>query len=128
MNEAFEKPNRLYESISLGNSIELCKKENLITEKEKKILFDTIRELMRNGFSHADTSKILANVSDDMPMFQTTLKNPSQIEKISLNPKVVPFLQTLAIAQFAKSNATNYFSFVFNLLEKLESRLLGNSP
>jgi len=53
-NSVFEGPNRKYSSSSLSNSIEQCKKQSLITQLEKDFLFNTIREVMRNGFSHAD--------------------------------------------------------------------------
>jgi hypothetical protein len=123
-NSIFEGPTKLYSSISLGNSIEFCKKEGLITDLEKDTLFNVIRELMRNGFSHADSTKVLANIPDAMPMFQGNLNDPTNLQPITLNPKIVPPLQSLHMEQFAKANAKNYFSYVFKLLENIELRLL----
>jgi len=69
-NSIFGEPNKKYSSIPLGNSIEKCKKLELITENEEIFLFNTIRKLMRNGFSHADSSEILEHLPDDSKMFQ----------------------------------------------------------
>ncbi|MGN6212029.1 hypothetical protein [Parafilimonas sp.] len=123
-NSVFLEPHQKYSSINLGNSIELCRKENLITESEKDTLFTTVRELMRNGFSHADATKILANLPDKVQMFQGTLNEPTKLEEISMNPKVIPPLQALHMENFAKLNATNYFKYVFKLLEDIENRIV----
>ncbi len=123
-NSVFEGPTKMYSSIPLGNSIELCKKESLITETEKNTLFNVIRELMRNGFSHADTTKVLANIPDAIPMFEGSFSDPTNLQPISLNPKIVPPLQSWHMEQFAKANAKDYFSYVFELLENIELRLM----
>lgn len=75
----FEEPNRKYTSISLGNSIEKCRKLDLITENEKVFLFDTIREYMRNGFSHADSTKILNGLPDETIMFQAVFQTRQKL-------------------------------------------------
>ena len=67
--EIFNEPCEKYDSKSLGNSIELCKKEGLINEDEKEFLFFKIKEFMRNGFSHADSSKILAGLPEKSTFF-----------------------------------------------------------
>ena len=102
----------------------MCRKENLINEKEKDTLFTTIRELMRNGFSHADITKVLANLPDEVQMFQGSFNDPTKLVEISLNPKIVPPLQSLHMESFAKQNATNYFKYVFKLLENIENRIV----
>ena len=123
-NEVFEGPNRKYGSISLGNSIEKCKKFELITKNEKTFLFDIIRELMRNGFSHADSSKILADLPDETKMFQGSFSNPNaDLREVSINQKIIPIFQALQMQDFAKENAKPYFNFVFNLIFKIEERL-----
>lgn len=67
--EIFNEPCEKYDSKSLRNSIELCKKEGLINEDEKEFLFFKIKEFMRNGFSHADSSKILAGLPEKSTFF-----------------------------------------------------------
>lgn len=122
-NDIFTEPNRKYNSITLANSVEKCKKHNLITEKEKKVLFNTIRELMRNGFSHADSTKILENLPNESEMYHANLINPTNIQKVGLNQKIIPFMQALQLEEFAKEHAKDYFEFVFNLTFKIEKRL-----
>jgi hypothetical protein len=122
----FEEPNRKYSSISLGNSIEKCLKFNLITQSEKSILFDTIRNLMRNGFSHADSSKILNGIPDEITMFQGSFLNPTEINPVIVKQKVIPFIQALHIENFAEDNAVNYFEYVFKLIQKIDQRIVNN--
>lgn len=122
-NSAFEGPHKKYSSLILGNSIEKCKEQNLISENERNYLFNTIRELMRNGFSHADSSRILANLSEDSIAFQGNLKNPTEIKEVSLNQKVIPFLEGENMAIFARENALCYFEFVIALILQIEKRL-----
>ncbi|MBX2966821.1 MAG: hypothetical protein KF845_11795 [Cyclobacteriaceae bacterium] len=123
-NEVFKEPNRKYGSIPLGNSIEKCKKLGLLSEQEKHFLFNIIRELMRNGFSHADSSKILADLPDNSPMFQGSLTNPNaDLKEVGINQKIIPTFQALQMENFAKENAKDYFDFVFHLIFRIEERL-----
>ncbi len=119
----FEEPNKKYSSIALGNSIEKCRKLNLITDDEKTFLFDTIREFMRNGFSHADSTKILDGIPDETTMFQGSFSNPKEIKPVTVNQKVIPFIQAIHIENFAKGNAVNYFDYVFELTKNIDKRL-----
>ena len=121
---AFAEPNKKYSSIPLGNSIEKCRKLDLITENEKVFLFNTIRELMRNGFSHADSTKILNRIPDEKTMFQGSFSNPTEIKPIIVNQKIIPFMQAIYIENFAKENAANYFDYVFELINKIDKRLI----
>jgi hypothetical protein len=123
-NSVFEEPNKIYGSIDLGNSIEKCKKLGLISAEEKVILFDTIRDLLRNGFSHADSSKILSNLPNDSKAFEGNLLNPTDIKEVTINQKVIPFLQALQMENFAKTTAKDYFDFVFKLIFQIEKRIL----
>lgn len=120
-----EEPNKKYSSIPLGNSIEKCRKLDLITENEKTFLFDTIRELMRNGFSHADSTKILKEIPDETTMFQGSFSNPTEIKPVTLNQKVIPFIQAIHIENFARENAANYFEYIFELIKKIDQRLIA---
>jgi hypothetical protein len=120
----FDGPNTKYSSIALGNSIERCRKLELITEGEKVFLFDTIRELMRNGFAHADSTKILSGIPAETVMFQASLSNPTEIKPITVKQIAVPFIQVVHIENFAKANASFYFDFVFNLIKKIDQRLV----
>jgi hypothetical protein len=121
--QIFSGPNEKYGSISLANSIEKCKKELLITDKEKAVLFDTIRELMRNGFSHADASKIMKGLPDEMTLYQASLDNPTDVQPVAVNQKVIPIFQNLQMDGFAKANAFNYFKYVFHLMKNIDEKL-----
>jgi len=118
------EPNRKYSDIPLGNSIELCKNFELITTEEKGFLFDIIRELMRNGFSHSDPSKILAGLPDETVAFHGNFSGQGEINQISLNQKVIPFLQAEHMENFAKENSSFYFDYVFKLIDEIENRLI----
>ena len=124
-NEVFQEPNEKHGKIDLANSIEKCKKFKLISQKEKNFLFNTIRVLMRNGFSHADSSDILASLPDDSKMFQGSLLNPDEkLKEISVNQKIIPTFQAIQMENFATNNAKTYFDFVFYLIFRIEKRLI----
>ena len=80
---------------------------------------------MRNSFAHADSTKILAKLPDNMEVFQASFSNPTDIKSINLNQKEIPFMQALHIDSFAEQNAFPYFKFVFNLIFDIENRLLN---
>ncbi len=124
-NAIFGEPNRKYSDIPLGNSIELCKKHELITSQEKLFLFDIIREFMRNGFSHADPSKIFAGLPDETVAFHGNFSGNGEINQINLNQKDIPFFQEEQMENFAKENSSIYFDYVFELIDKIENRLIG---
>lgn len=123
-NAIFWDPNKKYSDIPLGNSIDLCRKFELITSQEKRFLFDIIRQLMRNGFSHSDPSKILAGLPDETVAFHGNFSGKGEINQISLNQKVIPFFQVVQMENFAKENSTLYFDYVFELIDKIENRLI----
>ena len=123
-NSVYHEPNKKYGSIPLGNSIDKCKKLGLISTEEKTFLFDIIRELMRNGFSHADSSKILAGLPDETTMFQGNFSNPTKLNAVSVNQKIIPIFQAIQMDNYAKENALSYFDYVFDLIHKIEKRLI----
>jgi len=128
-NTVFEGPSQKYGSLSLGNSIESCLKLNLITQAEKDFLFNKVRELMRNGFSHADSEKILKDIPEITVGFYASFSNPQEIKRVDLNQKTISPLQAVQIDNFAKENCFYYFEYVFGLIEKLENRLIDqNKP
>lgn len=78
---------------------------------------------MRNGFSHYDTTKILENIPDDTTFMTGNFTNPTDLQPISLNQKIIPLFQSLQIENFAKQNALFYFDFVFNLIKRIDDKL-----
>lgn len=120
----FKEPMEKYSEYSLGNTIEKCKKLELINDLEKKILFDSIREMIRNGFSHADFGKVLKDYPDEIKLYQGSFSNPTDIKQVTINQKLNPEIQAFQIENFAKENAENYFDFAFNLIFRIEERLI----
>lgn len=112
-----------FDNIKLGNSIEQCKKHNLINSSEKKYLWDIIRDLIRNGFSHAESNKILSELPNERKVYKGSLYDNSEIEKVTINQKLIPEIQALLIENFAKANSQSYFDFVYNLSHNIEKRI-----
>ncbi|HEY5122643.1 MAG TPA: hypothetical protein VIK14_02795, partial [Ignavibacteria bacterium] len=123
-NSVFEGPNQKYSSLTLGDSINQCKKHKIITQSEKDFLFNTVRELMRNGFSHADAGKILKDIPENTVGFYASFTNPSEIKQVELNQKTISPLQAVQIDNFAKANSFLYFDYVFGLIDKIENRII----
>jgi len=123
-NSVFGEANKKYCSITFSKSIDQCKSNGLISEKEWDYLYNTIRELMRNGFSHADSNKILVDFPEETKVFQGNFKNPSEIKEMNLNQKEIPFLQELNMESFAKEAALIYFDSVIKLVLQIGNRLI----
>lgn len=120
----FKEPNRKYGSILLNESIKKCKEFDLITDSEEIILDKKVRDLLRNGFAHADSKKILKDLPDESKMYQGSFSNPnSELKEITLNTKINPTFQAIHMDDYATSNALPYYDFVFNLIGLIEKRL-----
>jgi hypothetical protein len=125
-NTIFNEPNKKYSSINLGKSIELCKEDGLIVPEEKAFLYDIVRDLMRNGFSHADSSIILKGFPDEVTVFEGSFTNTTELKPMKLNQNSIPFIQALNIETFAKETAFEYFDYVIELIYNIENRLVEN--
>ncbi len=123
-NSIFNEPNNKYSSINFGTSIELCKKHGLINSEEKAFLYDIVRDLMRNGFSHADSSIILNGFPDEVTVFEGSFKNTTELKPMKLNQNSIPFIQAMNIETFAKDTAFDYFDYVIDLIYNIENRLV----
>lgn len=127
LTEVFSAAHNKYNHHVMASTIELCKKEGLITVAEKDILFNLVRNQIRNGFSHADMEKVLAEIPDIIHATQFSFSDPNERIPVSFNPKVIPTFQADALEKFAAANAENYFVAVFNLLRNIEGRLTAAS-
>ncbi|MCD0475411.1 hypothetical protein LPB87_13520 [Flavobacterium sp. EDS] len=123
LDNIFKEPNRKYGDITLEKSIKKCREFDLITDDEECILHERIRKLLRNGFSHADSSKILKDLPDEYKMFQGSFSNPNEVREVFLNTKINPTFQALHMTEYATLQAFPYYKFVFNLIFKIEKRL-----
>lgn len=122
-NTTFEKAHEKYNQIDLSKSIKKCKCLGLLMEDEKIFLDDKIREQVRNGFSHADPSKILKGMPDKMPMVRGSFLNPTEFTTVYINGSINPITQGILIEKFAQANAAGYFDYVFELIKKMDQRL-----
>lgn len=126
-NETFKPLELKYGNKDLGTTIKVCKSKGLITKEECSHIDKNIREQMRNGFSHADYSKILKGESDKVKVYHGSFSSPGKLDEISLNQKTIPFIQSMKIEHFAPETSHPYFKFIFELAEKIEDRLEKNT-
>lgn len=124
LDEIFREPNEKYNAIVLSQSIKKCRELELVTESEAKVLDKKIRDLLRNGFSHADSTKILKDMPNESKMFQGSFSNPKgELKGIIINTKINPVFQAIHMSDYAIQNALPYYDFVFNLIFRIEERL-----
>jgi hypothetical protein len=124
LDDVFREPNEKYNAILLSQSIKKCKEFELVTESETEVLDKKIRDLLRNGFSHADSTKILKDLPSQSKMFQGSFSNPTgELKEITINTKINPVFQAIHMSEYALQNALPYYDFVFNLVFRIEKRL-----
>ncbi len=124
LDNIFAIPTEKYGSLSLGNSIEQCKKENLLASEERDFLFEFVRDVIRNGFSHGDAKKVLSEMPDEKKYYHAAPGNTEWTE-MTFNPKLIPQIQTAHMESFANENAPLYADYTFQLMQKIELRLIG---
>lgn len=122
--KTFRPPTEKYSGYKLGNSIEKCKKLDLINAEEKELLFVSIREMVRNGFSHADFDKVLIDYPDEIKMYQGSFSNSTELKEVKINQKLNPEIQAFQVENFAKDYSKQYFDFAFKLIFRIENRLI----
>jgi hypothetical protein len=91
--------------------------QGIITKKDKTEL-NSIRECLRNSYSHADASKIHGNKSIPLTGARLTEQGlqleDTNVAKIAL----LPMLQGIAQVKHAEANAIPYFQFVDELIRR----------
>ena len=122
-NEVFSAADKRYGSINLSTSIDQCQKMGLINDAEKEYFQNSIRDMMRNGFSHADASKVLLNAPDQMTFIYGSFSE-SGTDEINLNVKAIPSIQGVLLNKFVDATALQYFKNVFELMQRIEMRLV----
>lgn len=121
----FERTESEYGDKVLFKSITNCKITGLITEDEELFLDKQIRDPFRNGFSHADLRKVLNKLPDIAHFTHGSFGDPKNSKTLVLNPKNIPGLQAFHIDYFAQQNALPYFNYVYELIFKIEERLIA---
>ncbi len=123
--EVFGSADKKHGSIVLYEAIQRCSDKGLINKEEKEFLSDVIREKLRNGFSHADMNKVLHETNqEDIVLFHGSFSNPTDLKRVQFNYIAIPAFQRIFIDNFVKQNARPYFDFIFNLIGKMEKRLM----
>lgn len=105
-----------YEDMILNKTINLSCSKQIIT-KDRKQALHRYREIFRNGFSHADMTKILGEVQGRF--VQGSFKGENTSKVFNLKFSEVPFLQGVAQRDFAEANAFYYFQIVLGTVEEV---------
>jgi hypothetical protein len=117
----FAEVNDKYNKEYLGNNITKCYELNLLTEKEKENIMTIVRDVFRNGFSHADFGKILKDVSPEIQVMNF------KGEMSSINRSSYRFISNIQSQAFAEKFAEKYYVYIYKLLHKIEERIDINS-
>ena len=123
-NDTFTEINKRILSINLHESINNCNDEDLISNKDKQILHSQIKDQIRNGFSHADSSKILSKHPASKSSIILDLNDGSTSKEHIDLVNSSPSMREDLVRKFAKSNAAPYFEFVVKLMQDIELRLV----
>jgi hypothetical protein len=97
---------------NLNYTIDKCCTLGLISSKQKKQLHE-FREVLRNGFSHSDMSKLFGR--KQVPIAFGNLDGSQEIEHGEVIVSKFPFLQGIAQKQVAEDNALEYLNFIYNI-------------
>jgi hypothetical protein len=111
----FDLANKAYLDADLNSTLNACRNLNLISKEERKDL-DKYRDVFRNGFSHANPEKILGDKKGAFVMGSFISGKISETQELTLSK--IPFLQGIAIEEFSKVNALQYYIVVENLIRK----------
>ena len=122
-NLVYATPHKKYNKLNFSQTIEKCRKLGLIDDGERKYLDEIARNLIRNCFSHADSTKITDKLPKHMLAYQSSFDNPTKIEEITFERAIIPTFQAEIMRDFAKINAKIYFKFAYNLIPNIEKKL-----
>jgi len=122
-NKVYALPHKKYNKLNFGQTIEKCRNLGLIDDNERKFLDEIARNMIRNGFSHADATKITDKLPKNITAYQSTLSNPTKIEEITFERGIIPTFQAETMRDFANMNAKVYFKFSYNLILNIEKKL-----
>lgn len=122
-NRVYATPHKKCNKLNFGQTIEKCRHLGLIDDGERKYLDEVARNLVRNGFSQADSTKITDKLPKHILAYQSTFDNPTKIEEITFERAIIPTFQAEIMRDFAQINAKIYFKFAYNLIPNIEKKL-----
>ena len=120
VDEVFKESYDRYDDMLMDQSIKKCCSIGLISKKEKSKLME-IKEIFRNPYSHANTTKILDNVTSKVTVGY--LNNSNKIEEQVVNVGYVPFMQGNAQLEIAKKYGYEYFRIAIYIVALLDNEL-----
>lgn len=113
--KSFSEANSKYLDKDLSTTLQVCKRFGFITKEEWKSL-EEYREQFRNGYSHANPEKILGDAKGGFMLGSFLNEKPNEHHELTFSK--VPFIQGIAIENFSKANALQYFIEVENLMRR----------
>ncbi|WP_147201528.1 hypothetical protein [Segetibacter aerophilus] len=113
--EDFKPANKKYGKMALGETLQECLKERIIDNPTYDFFLD-IKNRFRDGFGHANASKILKGQTGRFILgkFNDLLAREVQ----TLTFQNIPPLHGVAVQQFASENGWGYFVSVENLVKR----------
>jgi hypothetical protein len=114
LNDLYGEASAQYGSLDLNDTINRCCTRGLISKEDKKHLHK-YREVFRNGFSHADMSKIFGDAK--IPLAMGSFTDPSRIETGEFRVADIPLLQGVAQKQVADTHAFEYYQHVYQIIQ-----------
>lgn len=115
LNQQFRPASLKYMSKDLNNTIEIACSKKFITKSEKKILHN-YRVRIRNGFSHADASKIFKDMKVPIAKGNFVMNSPIELGEVDLEH--VPFLHGIFQDKLAENISFEYYSFVLEIIKR----------
>jgi hypothetical protein len=111
--EDFKPANKKYNKMTLGDTLQECLNEEIIDEPTYNFFLD-MKNRFRDGFGHADASKILKGQTGRFTLGSFNDLSVSEVKTLTFQN--IPPLHGIAVQQFASENAWGYFVSVENLI------------
>ncbi|MDX9694991.1 MAG: DUF4145 domain-containing protein [Bacteroidales bacterium] len=121
----FLEAKKKYGNKDLGNTINLCKRENIINKKQKDTLHE-IRETFRNAYSHADMDKTFQDLKIPLQIVYFDNKTQNIVQESELKEfKIsdIPLIHGVAQWVLAKRTSFNYFEYIDDLIRTTKQNI-----
>ena len=123
LNSLYDLPNKKYIKLTLEKSIEKCRAFGLIDDAEKEFLNEKIRPLIRNSYSHGNSTIISKTLPQEAIAYVGSFSEPSKLEEITFEKHFIPTFQSQLFDDFARQNSQIYFDFAYALISNIERKI-----
>ena len=122
----------LYDSLVLSKSLDAAEEQNLISGSEKDTL-TTLRQKIRNPFSHAEIKKILIDAPETFIGFMFNIndikESLSKGEPVKLGERkeistLSSTMSQLYQQKYSEQTAFNYFVTVYDIMINIDQKLI----